>query len=73
MIAAVDVPGFDRANVDGFAIQATGLPTELAARNATSPPQSGEILAPGSTYPNGQFWHSDSHRHRRRCRGALMP
>ncbi|NJN47120.1 MAG: molybdopterin biosynthesis protein, partial [Candidatus Competibacteraceae bacterium] len=46
VIAEVDVPGFDRANVDGFAIQATdtyGISGEEPLHMRLNP----EILAPG--------------------------
>lgn len=46
VIADVDVPGFDRSNVDGFAVQApdTFGATEEAPRSVTP---TGEVLTPG--------------------------
>src|SRR5260221_589526 len=46
IIAEVDVPGFDRANVDGFALQAADTfgATEAAPRYVTL---NAEVLSPG--------------------------
>ncbi|HVO07549.1 MAG TPA: hypothetical protein VMT83_12235, partial [Burkholderiaceae bacterium] len=45
-IADVDVPGFDRSNVDGFAVQASDTfgATEEAPRRVQA---TGEVLTPG--------------------------
>ena len=52
--ADVDAPGFDRANVDGFAVRAV----DTAGASARSPKVltlNGEVLTPGTTHPRSPW------------------
>ena len=72
VVAPVDVPGFDRSNVDGFAVRAEdtfGAARTGRARCAST----GEVLAAGVVPRTpSRPGHGHGHRHRRRCcpRGA---